>query len=268
MDTKIPWHARIAFVLALILPVYLGGSALGTKFGLWDWQLGLSAFAIGGMVLIAITVLLALVSLILILRKAPRKGWSRSAIALLIPLGFIGFFAPIFLEAGNHPIHDVATDPVDPPQFSEQTLELRAGLDANPVYDYVTPLSQLEYWSGGDSPIEPPMANQTLGDIIAERYPDLAPLPSDGASTNEVVLAIEQAMADAGISEIRSDSEAGTVEGVAETFWFGFKDDVAVRVADGEIDFRSISRVGRSDVGANAARIRNLREAVAARLTE
>jgi uncharacterized protein (DUF1499 family) len=50
------------------------------------------------------------------------------------------------------------------------------------------------------------------------------------------------------------------VEGVAETFWFGFKDDVVARVGDSQIDFRSVSRVGVSDLGANAARIAELRQ--------
>jgi uncharacterized protein (DUF1499 family) len=53
---------------------------------------------------------------------------------------------------------------------------------------------------------------------------------------------------------------------VAETFWYGFKDDVVVRVARGKIDFRSVSRVGLSDLGANAARIAKLRERVIADL--
>ena len=53
--------------------------------------------------------------------------------------------------------------------------------------------------------------------------------------------------------------EQGTVEATATTFWFGFKDDVVVRVrpegSGSKVDVRSISRVGLSDLGANAARI-------------
>ena len=59
---------------------------------------------------------------------------------------------------------------------------------------------------------------------------------------------------------VRVDPDAGIVEGTATTFWFGFKDDMVVRIRPGEdggsvIDMRSVSRVGQSDVGANAARI-------------
>src|SRR6266571_4810781 len=59
-----------------------------------------------------------------------------------------------------------------------------------------------------------------------------------------------------------SDSASGRIEATATTKWFGFKDDVVIRVAprgsdSAVVDMRSKSRVGRSDVGANAARIRD-----------
>ena len=65
--------------------------------------------------------------------------------------------------------------------------------------------------------------------------------------------------------------EAGMFEATATSFWFGFKDDVVVRVTDtglesARVDVRSVSRVGVSDLGANAARIEafseNLRDSV------
>jgi uncharacterized protein (DUF1499 family) len=59
---------------------------------------------------------------------------------------------------------------------------------------------------------------------------------------------------------VASDSTAGRIEATATTPWFGFKDDVVVRVrpegSGSRIDVRSVSRVGKSDVGANAKRIR------------
>lgn len=68
-----------------------------------------------------------------------------------------------------------------------------------------------------------------------------------------------------------ADPAAGRLEAVAETFWFGFKDDVVVRVRPGEsggavIDMRSTSRVGLSDLGANAARIEDFMSGVSGRL--
>jgi uncharacterized protein (DUF1499 family) len=62
-----------------------------------------------------------------------------------------------------------------------------------------------------------------------------------------------------GLQIVAVDKAAGLVEATATTFWFGFKDDMVVRiVGDGKgskIDLRSMSRIGQSDVGANAARI-------------
>jgi uncharacterized protein (DUF1499 family) len=59
---------------------------------------------------------------------------------------------------------------------------------------------------------------------------------------------------------VAADSAAGRVEATATTTWFGFKDDVVIRIEPADrgtrVDVRSKSRVGRGDVGANAARIR------------
>jgi uncharacterized protein (DUF1499 family) len=60
---------------------------------------------------------------------------------------------------------------------------------------------------------------------------------------------------------VASDAPAGRIEATATTMWFGFKDDIVVRVrpeagGGSRVDVRSVSRVGQSDVGANAKRIR------------
>jgi uncharacterized protein (DUF1499 family) len=68
------------------------------------------------------------------------------------------------------------------------------------------------------------------------------------------------------------DPEAGRVEATATTLWFGFKDDVVVRVRPGQtgatVDVRSISRVGGGDLGANAARVRAFLERLSDRAGE
>ena len=65
-----------------------------------------------------------------------------------------------------------------------------------------------------------------------------------------------------GLEIIAIEPTEGRIEATATTFWFGFKDDVVIRItaegANSQLDVRSKSRVGRSDVGANAARIRRL----------
>ncbi|MGZ4877228.1 MAG: DUF1499 domain-containing protein, partial [Candidatus Angelobacter sp.] len=60
---------------------------------------------------------------------------------------------------------------------------------------------------------------------------------------------------------VATDPAQGRIEATATTFWFGFKDDIVVRIAaDGNgsrVDVRSLSRIGKSDVGANARRVRD-----------
>ena len=65
---------------------------------------------------------------------------------------------------------------------------------------------------------------------------------------------------------VASDPEGGRIEATDTTFWFGFKDDIVVRVVaqpnGSRIDVRSVSRAGVGDLGANAARIRRYLAAV------
>jgi uncharacterized protein (DUF1499 family) len=56
-----------------------------------------------------------------------------------------------------------------------------------------------------------------------------------------------------------SRSGTGRIEATARTFVYGFVDDITIRiragVAETRVDLRSVSRFGRHDMGANAARI-------------
>jgi len=61
---------------------------------------------------------------------------------------------------------------------------------------------------------------------------------------------------------VATDPATGRIEATDSTFWFGFIDDVVVRLTpetDGgtRVDVRSVSRVGLGDAGANARRVRN-----------
>ena len=262
MNITTPWHARLARTLALILPLFLMAAALGTKFGLWGWPVGLGAFGLGGLILIGLTALMAVVSIALILRSGNRLGLMSAGFALLVALGFTAMFAPVVMGAGNHPIHDMATDTANPPAFSAEVLAVRAESGANPLNAYDTPLGKTEQFAGAEAPL----SGMTTAQIIAEKYPELAPLAIGKTGTDAAVNAVQLAMAEMEFSNIRYNPAAGTVEGVAETFWFGFKDDVVARVSDGKIDFRSVSRVGQSDLGANAKRIMALRAATAEKL--
>ncbi|MDP5071027.1 MAG: DUF1499 domain-containing protein [Congregibacter sp.] len=92
-----------------------------------------------------------------------------------------------------------------------------------------------------------------------EAYPDLRTLESPRSYTNSYNLALTTAR-ELGWEIVREDPNAGFIEAVDTTAIMRFKDDVVIRVrsnADGSlVDLRSVSRVGVSDLGANAQRIR------------
>ena len=264
MIAKLP---KYALWLALALLAWFAIAVFGPKFGLIDWKFALGTMLRSvGPILIGATALVALVGLVAVLWKGPRGQWWKAAIALAIPAALMGGLASVASTASSvPPIHDVATDTSNPPTFSAATMKMREEFGANPVNDYATPLGELEAWK--EALADSPMASQSHGEVIAEGYPDLQPIAFTGPR-DKAMAKVSAAMSDIGLTDIRSDVLAGTVEGTAETFAFGFKDDVVARVGDGVIDLRSVSRVGLSDLGYNAARVRELTEAIEARLGE
>jgi len=95
--------------------------------------------------------------------------------------------------------------------------------------------------------------------LQAKAYPKIRPLivsDSPDVAFGEALATVKSM----GWDVAYSDPAKGQIDATATTFWYGFKDDVAVRIRPSEgggsvVDVRSISRVGGSDIGANAARI-------------
>jgi uncharacterized protein (DUF1499 family) len=134
------------------------------------------------------------------------------------------------------PIHDITTDTDDPPAFVD-VLPLRQGAMNPAEYD------------------GPAVAAQQRA-----AWPDLGPLDTSVAPAR-VHAAARDAMLRAGWTVVGDHEAEGRIEAVATTRWFRFKDDVVVRLRPGlaggtRVDMRSKSRIGRSDLGTNARRIR------------
>jgi uncharacterized protein (DUF1499 family) len=215
------WHKRVALTLAVLAAVLLGISGPGTRFGVWPFQVGFGMFA-GAMLLGLAAAGAAIVGLVLPAQRA-RSGPLLVAALLLgaasaaVPLDYVRRVKTLPY------INDISTDAVRPPQFS-------------PPKEYPSHFAEL----------------QRIG------YPGLRPLELPVAPKQAFARALEIARAQ-GWEITVLDESAGTIEAVVTTRWFGFKDDVAIRVAPAgagsRVDMRSKSRVGRSDVGTNAARI-------------
>ncbi|MEL6870347.1 MAG: DUF1499 domain-containing protein [Pseudomonadota bacterium] len=242
------WRQRIRGlgVLAAFLSVALvvtGGP--GHRFGVIpDVGIALRIFAAGAIVA-ALAVVLLLVAAFL-KRRNGEAGWGMHLFALLLATAIVVQFGMAVKTARSvPPIHDITTDTTNPPQFKALAA---ARADApNPI----------EY------------AGDEVAAAQREAYPDIQTLQV--AAAPAVALdAAEVAAAAQGWTVVRLDGE-NQLEATDVTFWFGFKDDVIVRVTptgDGSaIDIRSKSRVGISDVGANAARIRTLAAAIKAQLS-
>ncbi len=170
--------------------------------------------------------------------------------------------ATVVLSIGAPPIHDITTDTEDPPRF-EAIVEVR-GSDSNPL-DYQGPeLAATQRASYPD--IEPLVLAGNPGDLA-----DVA--LAVGRELGWQVVAVESLgsgdlrQADRNRQRTPEPSRGVLIEATATTLWFGFKDDVAVRLRRAPdvpgattVDVRSISRVGIGDLGANAARIREFLE--------
>lgn len=189
-------------------------------------------------IVIPAALLLGVVAILLSLVGLLRPGSKGLALAGLV-LGVISTVMPLksINTARHSPIHDVSTDRADPPQFVA-VLPLRAAAKAANSTEYDTKTAELQ----------------------KETYPDIGPLHLDVVPAQAYERSLAAAR-NAGWEIVASDPAQGRIEATATTFWFGFKDDVVVRItADGSgsrIDVRSLSRIGHSDVGANAHRVRD-----------
>lgn len=253
--------------VSLAVLAWFAIAVFGPKIGLIGWRTGLGFMIMqSGLILIGIAAAFALVALIFAFLKTPRGPWWKAALALAIPvILFLGLLTMRAQAEAVPPIHDVSTDLRDPPTFSAETMAIREELGANPINDYGIPLGQLEMWAGSE---DAELKAKNHADIISEEYEDLKPVIIGGATEDQAFDAIVAAMGEIGLQDVHRVEGSNTVEGVAETFAFGFKDDVVARVEDGQIDLRSVSRVGVSDLGYNAARLEELAEAIEDRLNK
>jgi len=215
--------------LISILLVTLAGPLY--KFGLVDLATAFAGFKFGVFAGIAALVLLGIQLLF------KRDTASIGSVLTSAALAIIAIAIPLSMmnSAKNvPPIHDISTDLVNPPEFVA-IAPLRADAP-NPV----------EY------------AGAEAAEQQRDAYPDLQTLTYT-QSQSELVKATEQAVNNLGWDLVNSDADKGIIEATDSTMWFGFKDDVVIRITDNGserlLDIRSKSRIGGSDLGKNAERI-------------
>ncbi|MBL8535908.1 MAG: DUF1499 domain-containing protein [Hyphomonadaceae bacterium] len=247
---------RAALTLSLLVPVYFAVAALGTKFGLLDWRIGFGLMTFRfGIFVFAGAAAFALLALLVALVAPPRRGVFAALLALAIPGAGMGYGAYVRQQAqAIPPIHDISTDLIDPPAFSQAVVAARAAVPGGNDLDLLNKRT-------GDG--------RAFVDLQREAYGDIQPVSTAQSprAAFDAALALAETQ---GWTIARADAAAGVIEATATTFWYGFTDDIVIRVRpEGEgarVDARSVSRVGRSDLGANAARLRPYLAELRARL--
>jgi hypothetical protein len=221
--------------IALVVLLAATAAGLGSRIGLWNFRTGFAILkwaAYGGF-------LAAGLSLVGLLFAARQRRVKRFLVALLgLAVGGVVFYLPLsfkFAAQRVPPIHDITTD-----------------IDRPPLFVDILPLRK-------DAPNPAEYGGAEIAVKQRAAYPDIQTVILNLPQNEAFPRAVDAARA-MGWKIISTVPAEGRIEATDTTFWFGFKDDIVVRITPADhrslLDVRSVSRVGRSDVGTNAARIR------------
>ncbi|AGH47603.1 hypothetical protein C427_5506 [Paraglaciecola psychrophila 170] len=226
----------LAGVLALLLLLLSGPLYQAEILGLMNAFFAMRIALILG----AVAIVFALIQVIF-MRKT--ISWPVTGIAVLCAA--VAIFMPLSMmnkAKSVPPIHDITTDLVNPPRFMA-ILALRA-----------------------DAPNPAAYQGEEIASQQREAYPELETqkYPQTTEQVFDAALATVKSM---GLEVVTSDKSLGLIEAYDTTTWFGFVDDVVIRIQNSEqmtiLDARSKSRVGMSDIGKNAERLNTLIAGVA-----
>ena len=242
---------KLLAILSLLAGVGIGlyslAAVLGVWFGMWGFRTGAgmlrtvndsAVWVIGFSLVVAIVVFF--MARRLNMKNAARlttfavTGAMVATIAFVVPLTY----SP---AEGTPAIHDITTNTDNPPQFIA-IAPLRADAPNNMVY------GEQENWD-----------KQSMAAAQHKAYPDIVPQEFTEPKA-EVFNRALAAANELGWEVVAQDPATGRIEATDTTFWFRFKDDIVIEVtetAQGSVlNARSLSRVGTSDVGKNADRLR------------
>jgi uncharacterized protein (DUF1499 family) len=234
------WSRRLA-VFSLVATVV---SVVIVRFGFLDFKPALTTF-FGAIAGAGLSILIGLAAFAAIWQNGSR-GMGRILVAFVIDAAILAYPAYLAFQYRTLPaIHDITTDPIDPPRF-EALARLRAGDGANPAV-----------YAGLYSAEQQRMA-----------YPDIEPINIDVPvlQAYEMALRLVNRHKWLVIDERppQPPQRLGRIEAVARTPVMGFREDIAIRILpDGDgsrVDLRSSSRYFEHDLGSNAARITKFSE--------
>jgi len=228
--------------LAVFSVVAVLVSILIVRFGFLEMKPALATF-FGALALAGLSILIGFAAFAAIWQNGTR-GMGRILLAFLIDALVLAYPAYLAVQFRRLPqIHDITTDPIDPPRFEALAL-LRTGDDTNAaVY-----------------------AGLYSAEKQRKAYPDIEPVQLEipveraYAITRQLVNKRKWLVIDE--RPPKPPRQIGRIEAVARTPIMGFREDVSIRVQpdgdDSRVDIRSSSRYFESDLGSNAARISRL----------
>lgn len=230
--------------LAVFSVVAVVVSILIVRFGFLEMKPALATF-FGALALAGLSILVGLAAFAAIWQNGSR-GMGRILLAMLISLLVLAYPAYLALQYQKLPaIHDITTDPIDPPRF-EALGRLRTGEGVNPAV-----------YAGLYSAEQQRIAYPDIETVELEVPPQRA---------YEVALSLVNKRKWLVIDERppQPPRRIGRIEAVARTPIMGFREDVSIRITpdaeDSRVDIRSSSRYFESDLGSNAARVSKLIE--------
>lgn len=238
--------SRLAFA-ALVLAIVVGlVASFGTSWHFWNYRVGLFeifpfALGLGAVALIAG---LAWIAAAFLLNSGTAARFGVTAF-----VGAILFLAApaddMVMSRVLPPIHDISTDNEHPPEFVA-LLTQRPGAENPPDYD-------------GPKIVHMRGKPYTVTALQKKYYPELKPIGQLEPPEKLFNHALSTARA-MGWTIVAADPDAGRIEATDTTFFFGFTDDIVIRVRPSgmgaRLDIRSKSREGEMDIGRNAARIK------------
>ncbi len=226
--------------LAIVALILLAAGPLGWRAGWWHFRTAFFYLMPYSGYVGAGAAVVSLIALTAAAVGGNRRGLVLGAVGLIIG-GLLAYVPWSYNQVRTElpRIHDITTDTDNPPAFSAVMAARDAEKAASVAY------------GGAD------LAKQQK-----QAYPDIAPVTTTLAPADAFARALDAAKG-LGWTIVVSDPAQGRIEASQTSLWFGFTDDVSIRVAaraDGQpgsrIDVRSISRQGLHDFGVNAARVR------------
>jgi uncharacterized protein (DUF1499 family) len=232
------WARRLA-VFSLVATMV---SVLIVRFGFLEFRPAIATF-FGALAFAGLSILVAFAAFAAIWQNGSR-GRGRILAALLLDFAILAYPAYLAYKYKTlPPIHDITTDPINPPRY-EALARLRSGDGANTaVY-----------------------AGLYSAELQHAAYPDIEPvsldMPAQKAYDTTLELIRKRKWRIVDERPPAPPRREGKIEAVAYTPIMGFSEDIAVRiVSDGDgsrVDLRSSSRYFEHDLGSNAARLTRL----------